>query len=244
MQKNNCEVLILCGGEGKRLRSMISEIPKPMAPIKEKPFLDYLVRSIEKQGFKNFCFLVGYKSEFIINYFEKNFSHLNLRFSFEEQPLGTGGAIFKAVARSTKDHFLVLNGDTFFDIDLVKFSKNWKRETFKIALRLVSDSSRYGRVEINQAGRITSFIEKETRLGSSNEGLINGGIYLFDKNLFSPRCVMEEVFISLENEIFPELLKSEKIYSDSFTDDFIDIGIPEDYIRAKEVIEIWTNRSR
>lgn len=239
---NNSEVLILCGGEGKRLRSMISEVPKPMAPIGEKPFLDYLIRAIEKQGFKNFCFLSGYKSEQIEEYFKKQFSHLNLRFSVEEIPLGTGGAIVKAIQHTDINNFLVINGDTFFDIDLAGFESSWKPETFKIALRFVSDVSRYGKVEIADDGQITSFVEKNAIAGSSS-GLINGGIYYFSKELLTLGAV-EEKFISLEQEIFPAILKTGKMYSQVFIDDFIDIGIPEDYIRAKVLIESWANRPR
>lgn len=240
---NNSEVLILCGGEGKRLRSMISEVPKPMAPIGEKPFLDYLVRTIEKQGFENFCFLTGYKSELIVDYFKKNFSHLNLRFSVEETPLGTGGAILKAIQGvDIVDNFLVINGDTFFDIDLARFESSWKPGTFKIALRIVSDVSRYGKVEIAHDGQITSFVEKNA-ISRSTAGLINGGIYYFSKDLLT-QPASEEKFISLEQEIFPVILKNEKMYSQVFTDDFIDIGIPEDYIKAKVLIESWANRPR
>lgn len=241
--ENNFEILILCGGEGRRLRSMISEVPKPMAPIGEKPFLDYLVRAIEKQGYKNFCFLTGYKSEIISEYFKNNFNHLNLRFSVEETPLGTGGAIFKAIKGSTLNNFIVVNGDTFFDIDLNEFPRNWKPGTFKIALRTVSDSSRYGKVEINQDNRVVSFIEKSSATHLPTKGLINGGIYIFDKSVFL-QDVIEGEFISLENDMFPKLLSDEKIYAQVFNDDFIDIGIPEDYIRAKVLIEKWANRPR
>jgi len=239
---NNCEVLILCGGEGRRLRSMISEVPKPMAPIGEKPFLDYLVRTIEKQGFKNFCFLTGYKSELIVEYFKKHFSHLNLRFSVEESPLGTGGAILKAIQSTDINNFLVVNGDTFFDINLADFEATWKPGTFKIALRTVADVSRYGKVEIGPNDQITSFVEKNAISGAS-AGLINGGIYYFSKNLLE-KTASSDKFISLEKEIFPAILKSEKMYSKVFSDDFIDIGIPEDYIRAKVLIENWANRPR
>ena len=241
--ENNFEVLILCGGEGKRLRSMISEVPKPMAPIGEKPFLHFLVSAIEKQGFKNFCFLTGYKSEIISEYFVTNFNHLNLRFSVEEKPLGTGGAIFKAIKNAKKDHFIVINGDTFFDIDLALFIENFKSGTFKIALRKVNDSSRYGRVESDQNNRVVSFLEKNTGAASQKEGMINGGIYVVDSSILT-LSNKEIDFVSLENDIFPLLLEEKKIFSQPFENDFIDIGIPEDYIRAKALIEDWASRPR
>jgi NDP-sugar pyrophosphorylase family protein len=240
--QNDFEVLVLCGGEGKRLRSMVSNVPKPMAPIGEKPFLDYLIRSISKQGFRHFCLLSGYKSEKISSYFNENLKYLNVRFSIEERPLGTGGAIFQAMKTSKFNKFLVYNGDTFFNIDLNNFLHGWKPDTLKIALKRISNSARYGQVCINERNCVTSFIEKGAT-HESTESLINGGIYILDKSLLS-LSNGEGLFISLENDIFPLLLAQQEIYTQSFTDDFIDIGIPEDYIRAKALIETWANKPR
>ena len=238
----NFEILILCGGEGKRLRSMISDVPKPMAPIGDKPFLDYLVRSIEKQGFKNYCFLSGYKSENITSYFKENFKDLNIRFSIEENPLGTGGAIFQAVKNSNFQKFIILNGDTFFNIDLNSLSSNWKEGTLKIALKKIVDSARYGRVDIDKNGVVTSFLEKgESQLDSAS--LINGGIYILDKSILDFDS-NKNSFVSLENDIFPKLLSLRKINTQTFVDEFIDIGVPEDYIKAKSLIQKWLNTAK
>jgi NDP-sugar pyrophosphorylase family protein len=236
------EVLILCGGEGKRLRSVISDVPKPMAPIGTKPFLDYLIELVSRQGFKNFCFLTGYKSEKIFSYFQLNFKNLNTRFSEEETQLGTGGAIFQAIENSKFEKFLILNGDTFFNINLKSFVINSIEGTLKLALKNMADASRYGRVECDNTGQVISFIEKDLN-NSCKVNLINGGIYLLDKKIKS-YLMKNNGFFSIENDIFPKLLIDGKIFAQTFEDDFIDIGVPEDYIRAKTMIPIWLNEAR
>lgn len=238
VQPEQIEVFILCGGEGKRLRSLVSDLPKPMAPIGSKPFLHFLVEDIVRQGFRNICFLTSYKSEIIKNYFQENFQHLSMRFSNEENPLGTGGAIFLAEKSSSFEKYLVINGDTFFHIDLRDFIKNWQPGSLKIALKKMPDISRYGRVEVGKNDEILSFIEKDAGTTGGAEGLINGGIYLCDRTL----CAIgreKKGFVSLEKDIFPLLLKQNKLFSQAFSNDFIDIGIPEDYIKAQSLIEKW-----
>jgi D-glycero-alpha-D-manno-heptose 1-phosphate guanylyltransferase len=235
---NDLEVLILCGGEGKRLRSMVSDVPKPMAPIGNRPFLDYLINSLAHQGLKNFCFLVGYKSEVIQDYFSQP-SDLSIRFSEEKKPLGTGGAIFHAIRTSRFKKFLVLNGDTFFDIDLGEFLSTWKEGTVKLALKEVEDASRYGLVLLGQGGEVKEFIEKGKF--SPGSSYINGGIYALRDDVLVYQGT-EDSFISLEQEVFPQLLRDKKIFAEPFTSEFIDIGIPEDYIRAQTLIPEWSRR--
>lgn len=232
---DNLEVLILCGGEGTRLRSIISDVPKPMAPIGEKPFLDYLVRFIADQGFNKFCFLTGYKWESIHQYALKYFNDLQLRFSHESHPLGTGGAILQAVKNSKHDKFLVINGDTFFNINLLNLIQKWEPSSLLMALKQVDDSSRYGRVEINSQNQVIAFLEKSNVNTMGARALINAGIYVFHRNLFHLQRPDLEIF-SLEQLYFPQLLKLRKIQGLIFTDDFIDIGIPEDYIMACSLI--------
>jgi len=237
------EVLILCGGEGRRLRSMISDVPKPMAPIGDKPFLYHLVKNITQQGFHDFCLLTGYKTEHISDYFQNNFKNLNIRFSVEDVPLGTGGAIFKAAKTSPFKKFLVLNGDTFFNIDLKKFIQNWKVGTLKIALKYTDNALRYGVVEVDAQGKVISFLEKGASGSHNTKNLINGGIYILDASLLEGNAE-DDKFISLENDVFPKLLKEGKIFSSPFEDEFIDIGVPEDYIRASLLIEQWASKVR
>lgn len=233
--ENEIEVLILCGGEGKRLQSVISNVPKPMAPISEKPFLEILVENIHRQGFKNICFLAGYKSESIVQHFNKKYLELNKRFSNEPAPLGTGGAIFKAMNTSSFEKFLIFNGDTFFNIDLRSFIIKPEEGFLKIAASLQKNIDRYGSMEVADSGLVTAFVEKK---GITQQGIINGGIYFVDKATLSP-YFQEDVFISLETDVFPELLKAGKVVAQIYNNEFIDIGIPEDYALAQSLVVDW-----
>ena len=173
------EAIVLAGGLGTRLRSVIQEIPKPMAPVAGKPFLEYLLHYLENQGIKKVILSTGYKHETILAYFGTQWHNLQIEYVIEEQPLGTGGAIKLALKRTTTDHILILNGDTFFAADLRKLSAFHfeKKAQLSIAAKEMDDLSRYGSLKFNDNYRIIDFIEKKEQ----NSGYINGGIYLLDK---------------------------------------------------------------
>lgn len=233
------QAVILAGGFGTRLAHVVSDVPKPMAPIKEKPFLEYIIKTLKKQGFDSFIFLTGYKSECI----EKHFKSLkNAAFIKEETALGTGGAILNAYDK-LDDEFYVINGDTFFDIDYSILENFGKNKPITLALRYTNNIERYGFVEIDDDFKIKSFVEKGKLPENRIDGFINGGIYYVHKSVLKPYAdKFNNEFISLETEIFPKLLANNDLYGLPIGGCFIDIGIPEDYYRAQDLIPDWISR--
>lgn len=219
------QAIVLAGGFGTRLKAVIKEIPKPMAPIGEKPFLEYILRYLKYQGICSVILSVSYRYEVIQEYFQDNFLGLEILYSIEKEPLGTGGAIKQALELANRNSLFVLNGDTYFDIDLKDMNLE-KNSRICLALKKMKNFERYGCVEINPKGRIEAFKEKEFR----QEGLINGGVYLMDKGLFDGFSLENKFsFESFLQNSFKDLRASAKVFEDFF----IDIGIPEDYELAK-----------
>ncbi|EAL7758833.1 D-glycero-D-manno-heptose 1-phosphate guanosyltransferase [Campylobacter coli] len=215
------QAIILCGGLGTRLKSVIKDIPKPMAPINDKPFLEFIFEYLKKQGIKEVILAVSYKYEVIKEYFKDEFLGIKIKYSIEKEPLGTGGAIKEAL-KIIKNETYVLNGDTFFGIDLSKLKLNGSK--ICLALKQMNDFDRYGTVNVNEQGFVISFEEKIFK----KQSLINGGIYLLTKDIFN-EFDLEKKF-SFE-EFLQENYKTLKIQTQIFDDYFIDIGIPEDYIK-------------
>jgi len=223
------DVLILAGGLGTRLRTVVKDIPKPMAPIKDKPFLEYILKFLQKNGVKRVILSVGYKRENMINYFGNKYLDIDIEYVVEEYPLGTGGAVLNTLKYINSENFFILNGDTYFDVDLNKM-KNFfetKDADLVIALKELSDSQRYGKVIIDKDLRIIDFIEKREK----SEGFINGGVYFINKSLFES-ISFPKVF-SFEKDFLEKYYKKFKFYGLPFDSYFIDIGVPEDYERAQ-----------
>ncbi|MCR6571473.1 D-glycero-D-manno-heptose 1-phosphate guanosyltransferase [Campylobacter insulaenigrae] len=216
------QAIVLAGGLGTRLQSVIKDLPKPMAPINGKPFLEYLLQYLQKQGIKEVILSVSYKYELIQEYFKDKFENINIIYNIEKELLGTGGAI-KDALKFVKNETFVLNGDTFFDIDLNKLFLNGSK--ICIALKQMRDFDRYGVIEIDKNNIIKSFKEKTY----IKQGLINGGIYLISKDIFN-NFNLDNKF-SFE-EFLQENYKKLNINSVVFDDYFIDIGIPQDYNRG------------
>jgi D-glycero-alpha-D-manno-heptose 1-phosphate guanylyltransferase len=221
------EAIILAGGLGKRLRDTIADLPKPMAPVKGKPFLFHLLTWLKDYPVEKIIMSTGYRSESIADYFGDSFSDIALDYAVEKKPLGTGGAIRFALERSTGDNVLVLNGDTYFPVDLDKFIMfhERSRNLFSLALKPMKDFSRYGTVEC-AGDTIIRFIEKKY----CKEGLINGGIYIINRKFFES-LNLPEVF-SIEADLLEKQAASSVLKCMVFDEPFIDIGIPEDYSRA------------
>jgi len=223
------EAIVLAGGLGARLRSVVSDVPKPMAPINKKPFLEYILEFLHRQNIEKVVLSVGYKWNMIHNYFGEKYKNINIVYNVENEQLGTGGAIKDALKHIDKDEVYVLNGDTFFDVNLSKMQLKEKSK-IQIALKPMENFDRYGVVEVDVNGYIQSFKEK----AYYKQGLINGGIYLINKNIFDsfelPHKFSFEEF--LEN-YFHELQAQGKIF-DGY---FIDIGIPTDYEKAQRELK-------
>ena len=227
------QAVILSGGFGTRLSHVISEVPKPMAPIQNIPFLEYIVQTLKQQGFDHFIFLTGYKSECIENYFK---DLKNAIFVKEEKALGTGGAILNAF-NNLQDEFFLINGDTFFDIDYSLLEDFGKNKPITIALRYTNDVNRYGFVETDDDFLVKSFIEKGQLSQNKIDGYINGGIYYIHKSALEGYTKdFHYEFLSLETQIFPKLLKDNNLYGLPLGGCFIDIGIPDDYYKAQDLI--------
>lgn len=223
------EAIILAGGLGTRLRDAVPDLPKCMAPVNGKPFIAYLVNNLLQQGITRFVFALGYKSEIITAYITKNYPGIDAVFSIEQQPLGTGGAISLALHKALSQHVLILNGDTFFDIDtksLFEFHRSMQADC-TLALKRMYEISRYGTVVINGKQRIVEFLEKKY----CDTGLINGGIYIVNCD----KMVSEhfsEVW-SFEKDYLEKLIHKHRIFGMEQNKYFIDIGIPEDFARAQ-----------
>lgn len=225
------EAIILAGGKGTRLQSVVKDVPKPMADISGKPFLYYLIEKLIKQNVNRFIISVGYKANVIIDYFGNNFNGCSIVYAIEQTALGTGGALKYALSFTTTNDVIVLNGDTFFDIDFQKLEYifNNKRPVFSFALRNIYNNNRYGGVELDENLRIINYTEKDF----IGDVYINAGIYIVDKSKFSLLTDDLPPVFSLEEDFFKILYKNIELIGIPYIDAyFIDIGIPEDYYKG------------
>ena len=224
------KALILAGGFGTRLRSEIVDLPKSMALIAGKPFLEYQIRFLKDYGINELVLAVHHMADKIKSYFGdgRRFG-VNITYSEEDVPLGTAGAIKKA-ERYIDDTFLVLNGDSYLEVDLNKFLEfhKTKRSKFSLIAAKMQDTSRYGRILENE-NRVVDFLEKTEE---NKEGLINAGMYLFEPIIFD--YIEPEKNVSLEKEVFPKLAKEGLLWCFKNDGYFIDIGLPETYKEFKE----------
>ena len=224
------QAILLCGGMGTRLRSVVSDRPKPMADICGKPFLQYLLEMLRDKGITEVIFALGYMGEMIEEYFQDGSAFgLKISYSYEEEPLGTGGAIRNALPKILEEEVLVLNADTYFPMDyqgLLCFHQENDGD-FSLATRGVPDISRYGAVRRDAAGRILAWNEKLEDGGQPLAGEINGGIYVMKKSLIAE---IPEGKQSLEQDCIPKWLsEGKRIFGLPFDGYFMDIGIPKDY---------------
>jgi D-glycero-alpha-D-manno-heptose 1-phosphate guanylyltransferase len=221
--------IVLAGGRGTRLQSVLPDLPKPMAPIAGRPFLEYILDRLIDGGIENIVLSVGYKADVIISHFENRYRGATLHYSVEHEPLGTGGGIAYALSLMETAPVLVVNGDTFLDIDYRELVGWYEEEPSQIAmvLRNVSDVSRYGSVLLSNH-RVTDLIEK----GIEGPGLINAGIYILEPGIFAAFGLSGN--FALETDVLQKhcgTLSPRAFVSDSY---FVDIGVPEDYERAED----------
>jgi len=217
------KAIILAGGFGTRLKSVVKDVPKPMADINSKPFLEYILKKLNQSKVDEVVLCVGYKQDIIKKYFKNSYKNINILYSSENKPLGTGGAIKKALKiLNTNENILVLNGDTFFNLNIENFYKESIKKTLSIALKPMKNFSRYGSVLVDEK-KVISFKEKIF----INDGLINTGTYIMKKDTLEN---IEDDIFSFES--FLEQQKNVNYYiEDSY---FVDIGVPEDYKKAQQ----------
>jgi D-glycero-alpha-D-manno-heptose 1-phosphate guanylyltransferase len=226
------EAIILAGGFGTRLSQVVSGVPKPMAPVNGKPFLQYILEYLLAYDVTHVILSVGYMHERISVFFGDEFRGVRLSYSIEDKPLGTGGAIKKALEETESGQVMVMNGDSMFRIDLSDFMNRHRnhKSSASIALRQHENASRYGNVVTDSTHRVVRFNEKSSTAAA---GTINGGIYLLDKDVFLDRTRAMEVF-SVERDFFEANTSTVGMYGFLYDNYFIDIGIPEDYARAQD----------
>ncbi len=223
------EAIILAGGLGTRLRSVVSDIPKCMAPVAGEPFLKYVISALVDQGVEHIIFSVGYLHEQIESYLQENYPSLDYTLSIEDSPLGTGGAIQLACQQVRANNVFILNGDTLFLADLKSLAvfHQEKEAVCSLSLKPMESFDRYGSVELSDDGKVLSFKEKQFL----EKGLINGGVYALSVAPFLA-LALPSVF-SFEKDFLEIQSRNGNIYGLAQDRYFIDIGIPEDYQRAQ-----------
>lgn len=222
------QAIILAGGFGTRLRSVVSDVPKPMAPVQGKPFLHYVLRYLQRQGIYSVILSVGYLHEKVMQYFGQQYGEIRVSYHVESEPLGTGGAIRHALSQAEGDYVLVVNGDTLFTVDLnrLRVKATETQADVIIAGRVVDDIDRYGFMVLD-GDRVLQF---SSYANSQAQGVINGGVYLLRREIF--RTIDTRNPFSFETEFLSKVGGEIDMRCVSFSDYFIDIGVPEDYRRA------------
>lgn len=228
--------VILAGGLGTRLRPVVEDAPKAMALVDGRPFLEYLLAQLRSNGFGRALICAGFMSEAIESHFgDGSRWGLELEYSVESEPRGTGGALKLAEPRLAGDVWLLMNGDSLFDISLQDLvaAHVLRPSLVTIALAHVADGQRYGRVTCGPDGVITAFTEKTD---ADTPGLINSGLYIIERPLLD--LIPADRPVSLEREVIPQLVGRD-VRGQPIDGYFIDIGVPEDYVRAQRDSETF-----
>jgi len=222
------EAIILAGGFGTRLRLIVPGLPKPMAPIAGRPFLEILLSSLARKGIRRVILALGYKADMIVRHFSTSFAGMALDYVVEDSPLGTGGAVRLAMEKAVYDHVFVFNGDTYLDLEIPEVERHWLTHRTPIIVgREVEDTARYGRLIVSD-NHVTGFSEK----GVSGAGLINAGCYVLPKDELDAFAVGKA--FSLESDYLAQAVTAKHFDVFVTKGHFIDIGVPEDYARAQE----------
>lgn len=227
MRVGNMEMIVLAGGLGTRLKSVVADRPKPMAEVCGRPFLCYILDWALLHGARRFVLAVSHRDEVIRGYFGEQYHGVPIRYAKEEVPMGTGGGIKNALSLTQDHHVAVVNGDTLFRVELAELMRAHmdRGARLTIAARVMPDVQRYGRLVTDTDGRLLAVSEK----GESGPGLINGGIYCLDRELLERVGVQK---FSFEKDILEKIAGQDGVYTAASDAYFIDIGIPEDYSRA------------
>jgi len=222
------QAVILAGGLGTRLRPMVSDVPKPLAPLDGRPFLDYLLASLERQGVTEAVIATGHLSAQIEAVIGTRRGRMRVRYAVEREPLGTGGALRNALSQIREFPAVALNGDTYVEIELsgMLAAHRKGRAGLTVAVREVADAGRFGRVIVEDT-RIIGFEAG----GASQPGMINCGVYLFDRNLLDDPSLPEK--FSFEKDFLETRVAELRPLAYVASGYFIDIGVPEDYLRAQ-----------
>ena len=232
--------IVLAGGKGSRLRTMVRDVPKPMAVINGRPFLEHLFDYFIFYNLKRVILSVGYKRENIIEHFGNCYKTLRIDYAIEDEPLGTGGGVKNALTfiKGTLTSFLIVNADTIISVDLAKLcnfnlSNN---ENATATIFRANQKDRFGKIEFDNNYLVKKFCEDNCHVGDWG----NGGFYCF-KNKEKLELVLERMsgYFSLENEVLPQLVSQESLNVFITHGAFLDIGVPRDYVAAEKEIKNW-----
>ena len=226
--------VILSGGLGTRLRSAVPNVPKPMAQIRARPFLEHQMDYWIGQGVSRFILSVGYQSQVIMDHFGASYRGISVEYAVEEEPLGTGGGLLLA-ARDLNETFIVLNGDTFFSVNLEQLLQyhTEKKSEWTFSLFRANEIGRYMGMEMAVDGRILTLKSGTDQLSR----LANGGVYLLNPSVLSKVSFVSGSKLSLEDDILSAIVANGGVlYGLECAGKFIDIGVPEDYFRAADVL--------
>jgi len=226
--------IILAGGLGTRLREVVPNLPKPMALIRNRPFLEHQMDYWIDQGIDNFILSVGYLNDLIINHFGNCYKNASIEYAIESEPLGTGGGLILA-AKNLKETFLVLNGDTFIELDLNLFFQHHINNSSELTIALFNTTNfeRYMKVDMSPNGEVLSLKSNEIQ----SNGFANGGAYLFDPIVLNLLKYKNGAKLSLEDDLLPNFISNGGvIYGQECKGNFIDIGLPRDYYEAKYIL--------
>jgi NDP-sugar pyrophosphorylase family protein len=227
------EAAILVGGKGTRLKSLVGDRPKPMAEVGHRPFVEWLLLMLARQGIERVVLCTGFMGEYIEDHFRTgSWEGMEIICCREPRPLGTGGALRNALDDMHTDDLLVLNGDSYCRFELGLLQDNYMRNNAAISMLLAhrEDTSRYGTVSIDGGGRITAFNEKAN---SSTSGYVNAGVYVMDKNVI--RDIPSATEFSLERDLFPTRIEG-GLFSVIGTGPFVDIGTPDSYAASLRIL--------
>lgn len=226
------EAIILAGGFGTRLQSMVKDVPKPLAPVAGRPFLAWLLDMLADQGIRRVILATGYLAEAVEAAIGSRWRSMAVVYSVEDMPLGTGGAIARALGLVQGNSAIVLNGDTYLRLDYRRLSM-WAEHSGKdicMGLAHVDDVARYGAVHV-EGGVVRGFVEK----GQAGPGWINAGVYWLGGSV-STQFPQERTFSFEERMLVPAVLR-QGVAAYTETSEFIDIGVPDDYLRAQADFE-------
>ena len=227
------EAIILAGGSGTRLRAVVSDVPKPLAPVAGRPFLHWLLDGLARQGIARVILATGYMGEVVQDMLGDRFAGIGLSYAREETPLGTGGALYGALCLAMGERVFVLNGDTWLGAPLAPLAAEAPDADLVLAVRPVADRARYGSVVV-EGNRVLGLAEK----GPSGPGLVNAGVYVVRRGLPVRRPIAGA--FSLEEQVLARPGELDlRAHATEAT--FLDIGTPEDFARAQSLIPAWAS---
>lgn len=228
------EAIVLAGGLGTRLRSVVTDLPKPMAPVAGRPFLAWLLDELDRSGFTKAILAVGYKHESIREHFGDRHGKVKILYSIETEPLGTGGALKQALAMATATRVFVINGDTHVTLDYPAMEQAHEKAGARLTMAAcaVPDVGRFGAMDIDTQNHVAGFFEK----GRTGPGRINAGVYLMARDLLANNGMPEK--FSFENDFLLPNLEAIKPLAFLTEGAFLDIGVPEDYALAAEFMGV------